>query len=121
MSSAALWTNFIIGSSCSLLERKVAHLGSRDRRWLRGGHPFAAETEHPEKSASLISIPPANLFVASHPHHNSFTANCIWRDEPDSPVGKRVEVTRLKFGLPTRLPGWPKLVWLNRSKTSVRN
>src|SRR6266850_7781921 len=51
----------------------------------------------------------------------SFIANCSWRDEPDSPVGKRVAVTRLKLGLPAMLPGWPKFAWLKRSKNSVRN
>ena len=47
--------------------------------------------------------------------------NWICRDDPDSPVGKRVFVIRPKPGVPTTFPGWPKFAWLKRSKTSTRN
>lgn len=35
----------------------------------------------------------------------SFAANCSCRDDPNSPVGKRVFVMTPKFGLPTMFPG----------------
>ena len=40
----------------------------------------------------------------------NFSANCICRDEPESPVGKRVLVITPKDVLPTWAvrPGWPK-------------
>src|SRR5258705_13972695 len=38
----------------------------------------------------------------------SLRANCICRDDPDSPVGNRVFVIRPKDGLPATLPGCPR-------------
>ena len=55
-------------------------------------------------------------------HQNdSFAESWIWRDEPASPVGSRVRDIFPNVGLPTTLPGGPKLGWLNRSNASARN
>jgi hypothetical protein len=47
--------------------------------------------------------------------------NCTCRDDPDSPVGKRVLVILPNPGLPMTFPGWPRFAWFNRSKISARN
>ena len=60
--------------------------------------------------------------IAAFPFQNdSLAANWICRDDPASPVGRRVLVILPKVGLPTTLPGGPRLGWLNRSKTSARS
>src|SRR5262245_18637318 len=53
----------------------------------------------------------------------SFSANCTCRDDPESPVAKRVFVITPKDVLPTcaTRPGWPKFAWLKISKNSARN
>ena len=53
--------------------------------------------------------------------NDSFTANWIWREEPASPVGRRVLEILPNVGVPTMFPGGPKFGWLNRSKMSARN
>src|SRR5262245_30449068 len=53
----------------------------------------------------------------------TFSVNCTWRDEPDSPVGNRVcRITPnvVLPGVATR-PGFPKFAWLKISKISARN
>src|SRR5215510_6278746 len=65
--------------------------------------------------------PHSYLFHPALVQKISFRANCACRDEPDSPVGKRVLVIRPKDGVPTTFPGWPKFAWLKRSKNSARN
>ena len=57
---------------------------------------------------------------AAH-QNDSFATSWIWRDEPASPVGSRVREILPKVGLPTTLPGGPKLGWLNRSNASARS
>ena len=49
--------------------------------------------------------------------------NCIWREDPDSPVGNRVLWITPNVVLPgvAVKPGFPKLAWLKISKTSHRN
>jgi hypothetical protein len=48
------------------------------------------------------------LLAVSLIQNISFRANCVWRDEPDSPVGNRVLVIRPKSGVPTTLSGGPR-------------
>src|SRR5262245_41789844 len=73
------------------------------------------------------ALRPSFLFPSVPLSHNSqfqkmsFSANCNCLDEPESPVAKRVLVILPKLVVPNTRPGWPKLVWLNRSKISVRN
>jgi hypothetical protein len=54
------------------------------------------------------------------PRQNAtLAASWIWRDDPASPVGSRVREIFPKVGLPTRLPGGPKLTWLKMLNTSA--
>src|SRR3954454_300024 len=48
-------------------------------------------------------------------------ASCNWRDDPESPVGKRVLLINPKVEVPSVEKGCPKFVWFNKSKASARN
>ena len=85
--------------------RRLRHEG-------RGRHEASDDGGREETSAS--AEPEAH-------QKDNFATSWIWRDEPASPVGRRVREIFPNVGLPTTFPGGPRFGWLNRSNASARS